>query len=142
MKPNDAPHSDDPSPDPAVVDVPTPSSRSTRDLVLIGLHIAFALFLLLLSFILHGRIPGYSAEESAALGFLLFFGLGLPLVLIAIAICSASVFAGGRYLGVLAVSMLGTFVFSVLNVWTGIAASLAYLAFAVWTLRRPTEVPR
>ncbi|MBT8142971.1 MAG: hypothetical protein KJO88_11455 [Gammaproteobacteria bacterium] len=132
-----------PSLEPKVINVGTPNSKNTRDLVLIWAHLAFALFLLLLSFLLHGRIPGFSADESAALGFLLFFGLGLPILLIAIVICAVSVFSDGKYLGRLAISMIVTFVFTTLNMWTGIVASLAYLAFVFWALlqrhKRPVQ---
>ena len=119
----------------------SPDSGNTRDLVLLAVHIAFGLLLLGLSFLFHGRIPGFSADESAALGFLMFFGLGLPLLIIAVVTCAASVFAGGRYLGLLAISLFATLVLAVLNVWTGIVASLAYLAFGLWTLVQSLKRP-
>lgn len=105
-----------------------------RNSILQGLHVVFALFLLLVAFPLHGRVPGMSADESAALGFLLFFGLGLPALVMAVGILAASILARWRWSGTLAGTLVVSVVFTMLSVWTGIAASLGYLGFASWVV--------
>lgn len=87
-----------------------------------------------MSFLAHGRVPGLSADASAALGFLFFFGFGLPVLLIVIGTFAMSVHAGEKWLGVLAASLLVTAVLTMINVWTGVLGSLGYLSFAVWAL--------
>lgn len=116
-----------------------PGSKSTRNIVLISMHLALACFLLMLSFLLHGNVPGLTADESAGLGFLLMFGLGPPILAIAVGTCAISVFVGGRHLGILAASMLVTVVFAAFNVWTGVAASLGYIVFAALTLAKELQ---
>ncbi len=117
----------------------TPESKRLRVIFLLWTHIALALFLLLLSFVIHGRVPGFTADASAALGFMIFFGLGLPLLLIAFAVFVASIISSGRYLGLLAFAMMATALLASFNVWTGIVGSLSYLAFAIWALKQLHE---
>lgn len=111
-----------------------PDSGRRHNAVLVGLHIAFALFLLAMSFLVHGRLPGFTADESAAMGYLLFFGLGLPAFLIATAVCVLSVLRGGSQLGLLALALVISSALAVFSPWTGVMAALAYFSFAIWVL--------
>ncbi len=112
----------------------TTGSKRPRDLVLNGLHIVLAAFLLLMSFLVHGRVPGLSADESAALGFLLFFFLALPALLIGVGTVLWSIFAEAKWMGALAASLVATAILVVMNVWAGLLASLTYFSFGIWTL--------
>jgi hypothetical protein len=111
-------------------------SESGRPLesVLIGLHLLLAAVLLFVSLLAHGQVPGLSADESAALGFLFFFGIGIPALLIGITTLVMSIYLGKRIFLALAASMLVTAVFALINVWTGLFASLCYLSMGIWAV--------
>ena len=105
--------------------------------ILLILHLAFAAFLLFISFLAHGRVPGLTADESAALGFLFFFGLGLPVLLIGIGTVLMSIYVGKKLFVTLSVLLLVSTIFAFINVWTGMFASLVYLSLVVWALFQP-----
>ena len=113
--------------------VPTPTLVDARKVLLIGLHIVLAAAMVLISLLAHGRVPGMTADESAALGFLFFFGLGLPLVLIAVGTIVWSLLSRDKRYVALAGSLVVSVV-AVVNVWTGVLVSLTYLSLAVWTM--------
>ncbi|MBT8401742.1 MAG: hypothetical protein KJO98_14785, partial [Rhodothermia bacterium] len=98
------------------------------------IHMALAAMLLLMAFLIHGRVPGLSADETAALGFLMFFGVGLPAMLIGIGTVVFSLLTEGRWLGVLTGALVLTTIMVLANVWTGLIASLSYLTLGVWAL--------
>lgn len=102
-------------------------------LVITVLHISLAAVLVLVSLVAHGRVPGLSADESAALGFIFFFGVGVPLVLIGVGTLAWSLLSKDKRDVALGASLVVSAV-AVTNVWTGVLASLAYLSLAVWTM--------
>lgn len=115
----------------------TPKSYRLGEMLLCGLHIVLAAFLLVISLVVHEvKVPGFSADEGAALGYVLFFGLGLPLLVIAIGTFVASVLSKKKWIHILAIFLIVVPALSILNVWTGLLASVSYLTFAVWTLVR------
>lgn len=113
--------------------VSTPTVVDARKVLLAGLHILLAAAMVLLSLLQHGRVPGMTADESAALGFVFLFGLGLPLVLVAVGTLVWSLLSKDKWYVALAASLLVSFV-ATANVWTGVLASLTYLALATWTM--------
>ena len=74
-----------------------------------------------------------TADESAALGFVFFFGLGLPLVLVSVGTLVWSLLSKDEWYVALAASLLVSFV-ATANVWTGVLVSLTYLSLASWTM--------
>ena len=113
--------------------VPTPKPVQASKLVLPALHVLLSAVLTLISVLAHGPVPGLSADESAALGFIFFFFLGLPLVLIGVGTLVWSLLSKDNMHAALA-GLLVVSVVAVANLWTGILASLAYLSLAVWTM--------
>lgn len=114
-------------------EVPKIESKYVRNFVLIGLHISFALFLLLITLFQHGP-PILTGDETAALGFFAFFILGLPVLAAAIGTFVVSILAGKWWLNVLAAALIVTFILAMLSFWTGVLASFGYFAFAIWAL--------
>jgi hypothetical protein len=102
--------------------------------ILLILHLALAAFLLFVSFLADGQVPGLTADESAALGFLFFFGLGLPVLLIGFGTVLMSIYVGQKLFAMLAVMLLASTILASINVWTGSLASLAYFSLGVWAL--------
>lgn len=113
--------------------VSTPTLVDARKVLLSGLHILLAAAMVLLSLLAHGRVPGMTADESAALGFVFFFGLGLPLVLVSVGTLVWSLLSKDEWYVALAASLLVSFV-ATANVWTGVLVSLTYLSLASWTM--------
>ncbi len=111
----------------------SPNSTQVRELALGSLHILLAVVLVLASLLAHGRVPGLTADESAALGFIFFFGLGVPLVLIGVGTLAWSLLSKDTWNVALAGSLVVAVV-AMANVWTGVLASLVYLSFAVWAI--------
>jgi len=111
-----------------------PESNGRQGLVLNTLHVAIAAVLLFLSFLIHGVVPGFSADASAALGFLFFFYLGIPAVLVGIGTLVWSILAKGQWLSQLGLSLVAATILMVINVWAGAIASFSYLSFGVWAL--------
>jgi hypothetical protein len=103
-------------------------------LILLILHLALAAFLLFVSLLAHGRVPGLTVDESAALGFVFFFGLGLPVLLIGLSTLVMSIYVGQQLFSVLATLLLVSTIFAAINVWTGLFSSLGYMSLCVWAL--------
>ena len=110
----------------------TNREQRRREFALNGLHVVLAVVLLVMTFLIHGRVPGLSADESAALGFLVFFGVGIPLVLGGCGILVWSLLAQGKRFTALGVVLVLTGILMTMNVWAGVVASVSYLSFAVW----------
>ena len=121
--------------------VSTPKQLVARNLGLVGLHIGFAVFFVLASIVALGGVPGFSSDDIAALGFLLFFGFGVPLLVIALGTLLLTVLVREWWL---AAALVGTGFLSVSNVWLGLVASLTYLWFTVsaFARRRRWDVKR
>ena len=100
---------------------------------------ALAAFLLFMSFLANGRVPGLTADESAALGFLFFFGLGLPLLLLVLATFVMSIYIENKLFIMLAALLFLSSILAFINVWSGLCSSLVYLCLSVWALLKPNR---
>ena len=93
-----------------------------------------------MSLVAHGRVPGMSADASAALGYVIFFGLGLPLALLAVGILIWSIFSDDKSDNILA-AVLFVSIICLVNVWSGVIASLAYFSLSVRTMSQRLQKP-